>query len=584
MPLIPIPKKIESMNKSEKYIFNKLKRLYMEESSISYLYLEPKIKNLTPDFILIDPIRGVLIIEVKAWGLDYIDTINEKEVKTIDGNTLENPAYKARRYFNKMQGLLYFYDELVDKGKLNFKLHSIVTMTELTKQETIDKSIDNFFDHYPARVVYKNELSNLELSSLFNNDIKVIDSSIIDTIRVAIFPEIKIIHRASNNTSLSELDKKISALDFEQERFIKSLSLGHYMITGIPGSGKTVALLSRALYLARLHKDWKILIVTYNKSLKSQLKLRIDTIKEELDYIDVSLDNIEVTNFHQLAMRYSSLSPRDFNDRSDEFWRDILPNDAIAHVTPEYNAILIDEYQDFYKNWFQLILKLMIKYKEEDKEYLNLFLAGDRLQSIYNPREINWKKDIGLDMRGRAKLLKTSYRITKEHIELGLLLLQNDAKYKKEVEEFYEQGKDIFLKNMTEDSIEIIQSNYKNLSTIIENLLEKYNYNDILLLAPTWSSINNIKVLLPYEIQKNIISSKDINENKMIFSTYHSSKGIEAKVALVVDIDKVQERKLIYVALTRASHKVILHSQNFDRSYISKEIYNLIDDRNLAIS
>ena len=584
MPLIPIPKKIESMNKSEKYIFNKLKRLYMEESSISYLYLEPKIKNLTPDFILIDPIRGVLIIEVKAWGLDYIDTINEKEVKTIDGNTLENPAYKARRYFNKMQGLLYFYDELVDKGKLNFKLHSIVTMTELTKQETIDKSIDNFFDHYPARVVYKNELSNLELSSLFNNDIKVIDSSIIDTIRVAIFPEIKIIHRASNNTSLSTLDKKISALDFEQERFVKRLPLGHYMITGIPGSGKTVALLSRALYLARFHKDWKILIVTYNKSLKSQLKLRIDTIKEELDYIDVSLDNIEVTNFHQLAMRYSSLSPRDFNDRSDEFWRDILPNDAIAHVTPEYNAILIDEYQDFYKNWFQLILKLMIKYKEEDKEYLNLFLAGDRLQSIYNPREINWKKDIGLDMRGRAKLLKTSYRITKEHIELGLLLLQNDAKYKKEVEEFYEQGKDIFLKNMTEDSIEIIQSNYKNLSTIIENLLEKYNYNDILLLAPTWSSINNIKVLLPYEIQKNIISSKDINENKMIFSTYHSSKGIEAKVALVVDIDKVQERKLIYVALTRASHKVILHSQNFDRSYISKEIYNLIDDRNLAIS
>ncbi|RUM75881.1 MAG: hypothetical protein DSZ11_01375, partial [Sulfurovum sp.] len=262
MPLISIPKKIEGMNKSERFIFNQLKRLYMEESSISYLYLEPKITNLTPDFILIDPMRGVLIIEVKAWGLDYIDTINEKEVKTIDGNTLENPAYKARRYFNKMQGLLYFHDELVEKGKLKIKLHSIITMTELTKQEAIENSIDKFFDHYPARVVYKDELSNLELSSLFNNDIKVIDSSMIDTIRVAIFPEIKIIHRASNNTSLSELDKKISALDFEQERFIKSLSLGHYMITGIPGSGKTVALLSRALYLARLHKDWKILIVT----------------------------------------------------------------------------------------------------------------------------------------------------------------------------------------------------------------------------------------------------------------------------------------------------------------------------------
>ena len=96
----------------------------------------------------------------------------------------------------------------------------------------------------------------------------------------------------------------------------------------------------------------------------------------------------------------------------------------------------------------------------------------------------------------------------------------------------------------------------------------------------------NSKVLLPFEIQKNIISTKDINENKMIFSTYHSSKGIEAKVTLVVDIDKIKERKLIYVALTRASHKVVLHSQNFDRSSISQEIYNIMisNDSSLTVS
>lgn len=579
MPLIPIPKNLEGMNKSEKYIFNKLKRLYMEESNISYLYLEPKIKNLTPDFIIIDPMRGVLIIEVKAWGLDYIDKINEKEVITVKGGTLENPAYKARRYFNKVQGLFHFYDDLIDRGKLKFKLHSIVILTELIKQDSLNNGINNFFDHYPARVIYKNELSKIEISYLFNNEIQTIDSSILDTIRVAIFPEIKILHRKPQLDNDYTLDNKILALDFEQERFAKSLPLGHYMITGIPGSGKTVALISRALYLARHKKDWKILILTYNKSLKSQLQLRINNIKEELDYIDVSLNNIEVTNFHQLAMRYSSLSPRDFYNRTDEFWRDILPDDAIKHARETYDAVLIDEYQDFYKNWFQLILKLIIKHKENDNKYLNLFLAGDRLQSIYNPREVNWKQDIGLDMRGRSKLLKTSYRITKEHIELGLLLLSNDKRYKKEVEIFYEQGKDILLKNLKKNSIELIELNYQEISIIIQDLLKEYNYSDILLLAPTWRIVNDIKILLPAEIQKNTISTKDINQNKMIFSTYHSSKGIEAKVALVVDIDKIKDRKLLYVASTRASHKLLIHSQDFSLTLISQEIFDIVDNQ-----
>jgi len=37
---------------------------------------------------------------------------------------------------------------------------------------------------------------------------------------------------------------------------------GHYMITGLPGSGKTVALISRAIYLARVFPDWNVLILT----------------------------------------------------------------------------------------------------------------------------------------------------------------------------------------------------------------------------------------------------------------------------------------------------------------------------------
>jgi len=580
MPLVSIPKKNEGMNKSEKYIFNKLKQLYMVEPEISYLYLEPKIKNLTPDFILIDPVRGVVIIEVKAWSIDFIDTLNQKELISTKGDVLENPLYKARRYFNTLQGIFRFKEELLtQKGTLKIKLHSLIAFTNMKQEEAKKTEIDTFFEHYPARVLYKEVLSKLTLDALFDNEIEAIPLELIDTIRVAIFPEIKIAHALSNNHHRF-LDEKILALDIEQERFAKSLPLGHYIITGIPGSGKTVALLSRAVYLAKLHPEWNILIMTYNKSLKSQLNLKLDSIKEELDILDISVANIEVTNFHQKAMELSSLSFSNYKDKSDEFWRDILPNDALKQAKPSYDAILVDEYQDFYKNWFELILKLLITHEEDGKSYQNLFLAGDRLQSIYNPNEINWKQDIGLDMRGRAKLLKTSYRITKEHIGLGLSILAKS--YEKEVIEFYEDAKDVRLENMTNNSVELLEGGYGEVVHLFQTLLESYEYGDILLLAPTWYTINAIKKEMPHEVQKNISSSKDFVLNKSIFTTYHSSKGIEAKVAIVVDFEQIKDRKLIYVATTRASHKLFLHTQNIDKSLIKEELYEVLE-QNLSL-
>jgi len=581
MPLVSIPQKIEGMNKSEKYIFNKLKQLYMAEPQISYLYLEPKIKNLTPDFILIDPVRGVVIIEVKAWSIDFIDTVNQKKLISTKGDVLENPLYKARRYFNTLQGIFRFKEELLTpKGELKIKLHSLIAFTNMKQEEAKKAEIDTFFEHYPARVLYKEALSKLTLDELFDNEIEAIPLELIDKIRVTIFPEVKITHTSSKNHHRF-LDEKILALDIEQERFAKSLPLGHYIITGIPGSGKTVALLSRAIYLAKLHPEWNVLIMTYNKSLKSQLNLKLDSIKEELDILDISIANIEVTNFHQKAMELSSLSFTNYKDKSDEFWRDILPNDALKQAKPSYDVILVDEYQDFYKNWFELILKLLITHEEEGKSYQNLFLAGDRLQSIYNPNEINWKQDIGLDMRGRAKLLKTSYRITKEHITLGLSILAKS--YEKEVGEFYEDAKDVRLTNMTNDSVALVEGDYSEVVHLFQTLLESYKYEDILLLAPTWYTINTIKKQMPYEMQKNISSSKDLVLNKSIFTTYHSSKGIEAKVAIVVDFEKIEDRKLIYVATTRASHKLFLHTQNIDKSLIKEELYEVLETNLVSV-
>ena len=574
MPLLTIPKKLEGMNKSEKYILNKLKQLYMIEPQISYLYLEPKIKNLTPDFILIDPIRGVIIIEVKAWSMDYIASINEKEVISINGDILENPAFKARRYYNTLLNVFRSYNSLVDiDNRLKINLQSVAILTEISSTEALDFGIDKLLNHYPARVLYKNNLTKLSLDELFDNKIETVDISLLDTIRSAIFPEIKI----ANISNLNFIEQKILALDVEQERFAKSLPLGHYMIRGIPGSGKTVVLLSRAVYLAKLYPEWKILVLTYNKTLKEQLSLRLKRIQQDLDKLDISIKNIEVKTFHQMAMGLSSLTPDSFRENRDKFWRDILPSDALLGAKPTYDAILVDEYQDFYKHWFELIIKLIIPHYKDNESYINLFLAGDMLQSIYHPKEVNWKQDIGLDMRGRSKLLKTSYRVTQEQISLGLSILIRDKKYKDEVANFYEEGKDILLRNNTKNSIEVLESDYWGVAQKYLSLLDNYKYEDVLVIAPCWSSINTLKRTLPYDVQKNVVSSKDLREKKSLFTTYHSSKGIESKVAIIVDIDKIDDLKLIYVSITRASSKLIIHGENLKNSLIYDNLSKFMD-------
>ncbi len=579
MPLVTIPKLIDNMNRSEKYVLNKLKFLYMAQNVTSYLYLEPKIKNLMPDFILIDPLRGVMIIEVKAWSLDYIQRINQKEVVTIKGEILENPSFKSRKYYNILKNIFKKVDKLVDiNNNLKFNLYSTLVFTELKKEDIVRNNLKEVLDCYPTNILYKDDVSLLNFDRLFLKGIREISSQDVDIIRSTIFPEIKIF---KNNDK--EIDKRILTLDIEQERFSKNIPFGHYMITGFPGSGKSIVLVSRAIYLAQKFPKWKILILTYNKILKLELQKRVERIKKDLKKLNIDIGNIEISTFHQKAYQLSNLAPQDIED-NDEFWKKMIVEDAIKNAKDVYDAILVDEYQDFYKEWFKLILKMLKVHTYEGKKVKNLFLAGDRLQSIYNPKDINWKQDIGLDMRGRSKLLKKSYRIKKEHLELGLYILSKDKRYKEEIEKFYEINGDIFLRNITDNSIEIVEGDDSKVIEKLKNIFRIYKYEDILLIAPNWKRADFFKKSMPLNLQKYISSNKEIILNRAIFTTYYSAKGIESKVVVIVDVDKIVERKLLYVALTRASFKIYICAKSFEENEITKDIKKIISSKEPQIA
>jgi len=63
----------------------------------------------------------------------------------------------------------------------------------------------------------------------------------------------------------------------------------------------------------------------------------------------------------------------------------------------------------------------------------------------------------------------------------------------------------------------------------------------------------------------------------MNITTYHSSKGLENKIAILLNVDTIHEKKLLYVGTTRASEKLYLHSTSFQKG-IGKKLMALRED------
>jgi superfamily I DNA/RNA helicase len=75
-----------------------------------------------------------------------------------------------------------------------------------------------------------------------------------------------------------------------------------------------------------------------------------------------------------------------------------------------YDAVLVDEYQDFGISWLKCV-KLALKEPEDG----DLLIVGDASQSLYDQTGFGWIQ-AGIRARGRTATLATNYRNTREII------------------------------------------------------------------------------------------------------------------------------------------------------------------------
>jgi hypothetical protein len=554
------------LNNAEKKIARKLEEIYRQESETSWLYIQLRMGDPEPDFILIDPERGVCVIEVMNWRKDLIQTVEPATITLSSGIKGRNPALKNQQAFDQTQGLLRGNSNLwSDAAEFIVPVYARLIFTNMDRDDLTEWHQN--FERDPVFYLGSEEIPTMTPDSLYGGKCVKLSDGHIQNIRITLIPEIRVNPPTVSVNLNQDASEIIRALDAEQEIFAKRLPFGHYMVTGIPGSGKTVILLSRALHLIKYHPEWKILLVTYNVSLKNRIESRLEALDNALSVMGIDRNNIETKTFHATALEIARISVPQPTDQS--FWDTTLPNLALQRAIPSYDAVLADEYQDFLEDWLRLCIKICktheyTRVNGEEAKARNLLLVGDRLQGIYRRPDFSFNS-LGINMRGRSKILKKTYRTGNEHIRAALKILMSHNQLREEVEKFYEGIEDVTTENYR-STIKFISGSYEEVAGLIDSMLQKgiCKPQDILVLGHTWGSLRGLNNNLSGEASNYINIGKYVQPGKINLTTYHSAKGLESNTCILLDVSEFNKEdpenlKLLYVGMTRASQYLYLH-------------------------
>jgi superfamily I DNA/RNA helicase len=366
-------------------------------------------------------------------------------------------------------------------------------------------------------------------------------------------------------------------LDDEQTK-AKNFSLkGHSLVRGVAGSGKSLVLRNRVEKLLRENYS-SILVLSYNRFMKNWIEAKL--AQNDL--------KIECYTFHQWAFKQFKYS-YEF-DKEDVSRRKII---ELAHQSNlQYQAILIDEAQDFYDEWFQALLKVL------DYQTNSLFFVYDNTQSVYGQahrRKSGWSwAKLGIDVVGRSQIFDLNYRNAPEILELAWTYIQPALQKAEMKTEQRENNPTIasLIEPKTKRSRSsgihptLVQLPPEQVPTEIarqvELALDSHAESSIaILLHPTHPATKALKTGISKELSRLGINhfapqrsqerwGNAVERPFVIVDSWNAVKGIEFDAVILAGIDwaveseehNFEEKAGLYTAMTRAKdHLVLLYAE-----------------------
>lgn len=250
----------------------------------------------------------------------------------------------------------------------------------------------------------------------------------------------------------------------------------------------------------------------------------------------------------------------------------------------KYTHIIVDESQDLTRVQLEIVSLLY-----NHKPYSSLMFVADIAQSIYNHSWLVKGRSftsIGYDMTGKSHQLSKNYRTTVQIAKCAYSLISKDPNIIDD--ENYVAPSHIdkqgslpvlkMFKNMNDEAYFVYNQ--------IQKLKSDYDLKDIVVISKTKKYLEEISIKLnELGLENKVISKEDsdFEGDNVKLITMHSIKGLEFKVVFIVGLNKkiipsnitlsdeymeTIERKLLYVAMTRANELLYLSCSESPSKFI----------------
>jgi len=263
---------------------------HLEDDYICWYDVPVGASHQHPDFLVLHPRRGLLVIEVKDWKLGNLRAIDKVSATLyVEGKEIRtaNPFEQARQYAHRVTQLLQSDRALIGEpgssyqGKLICPWGYGVVLANISRNAFTLTDLGQVIP--PERVICQDEMVESVDAEAFQQRLWgmfgvtfrcLLSLPQVDRVRWHLFPEIRVSQGTFDLGSPSApkvetVPDIVRVMDLQQEQLARSMGEGHRVIHGVAGSGKTMILGYRAQYLAQaLAAEAKLLYVAMTRAME----------------------------------------------------------------------------------------------------------------------------------------------------------------------------------------------------------------------------------------------------------------------------------------------------------------------------